>query len=107
MGAEPNEIVHQIDSHRDQLATDWRVQYDRHPWAVLGVVFGGGVLLGAWLGGGSKDGVEGAHGGGTKPAHRQLAEAVRGALITLAVNQLKNYISERVASRQEQTATEA
>jgi len=118
VGAKPDEIVHRIDRQRDRLtdnlhelenrfleATDWRVQYDRHPWAMLGAVFGGGVLLGAWLGGGSKDGApEAAHGEGTKRAHSQLAEAIRGALITLAVNQLKNYISER-AAQQDHTAS--
>jgi hypothetical protein len=120
VGAQPDEIVDRIDRQRNRLtdnlreletrfqdATDWRIQYERHPWAMLGIVFGGGLLLGAWLGGGSRDGAEGAHSGGTKPAHKQIAEAVRGALITLAVNQLKNYIAERAASQQEHTATEA
>ena len=31
---------------------DWRVQFERHPLAVLGAAFGGGLLLAATLGGG-------------------------------------------------------
>jgi hypothetical protein len=32
-------------------ATNWRVQFERHPMALLGVAFAGGLLLSAGLGG--------------------------------------------------------
>ena len=112
MGAKPDEIVERIDRQRDRLGenlqeletrfrdvTDWRVQYSRHPWTMLGIAFGGGLLLGAWLGGSSSDGA-GEESHSSKPAHRQLAEAIRGALITLAVNKLKDYVSAQLPSAQ-------
>lgn len=115
MGTKPDEIVDRIDRQRDRLgenlqeletrfrdATDWRVQYQRHPWVMLGAVFGGGLLLGAWLGGGSSDGGSEASHSGTKPAHKQLVEAIRGAIITLAVNKLKDYVSAQMPSPQQE-----
>lgn len=120
MGTKPDEIVTRIDRQRDKLgenlhelesrlrdATDWRVQYKRHPWIILGVVFGGGLLLGSWLGGSRGGSSSGAgesrvRGDGTKPAHKQLSEALRGAVITLAVNKLKDYVSSQIPTGQQQ-----
>ena len=112
MGTKPDEIVERIDRQRDRLgenlqeletrfrdATDWRVQYSRHPWAMLGIAFGGGLLVGAWLGTSSGNGAGEESQGRSKPANRQLAEAIRGALITLAVNKLKDYLTARIPSQ--------
>ncbi len=35
--------------YRVKTVTDWRWQYRRHPWAVLGAAFGGAMLLGFLL----------------------------------------------------------
>jgi hypothetical protein len=37
--------------HRVKDATNWRVQFERRPWAFVGAAFGGGLLLSAVLGG--------------------------------------------------------
>ena len=59
MGEKPEEIRREIELARSRLDqdlnrleyefkrnTDWRVQFELHPWAFLGAAFGGGVLLG-------------------------------------------------------------
>jgi len=102
VGTKADEIVSQIDRQRDRLGenlhelesrmrdmADWRVQYERHPWALLGVAFVGGMLFGAWTrgnGGGFSDG------GSQHSAKKQILEGLRGALITLAVNKLRGYV---------------
>lgn len=61
MGEEPDEIREQIEQARSRLGqdlnelgyqvrqtTDWHVQFSRHPWAFLGVAFGGALAVG-WL----------------------------------------------------------
>ena len=35
--------------NRVRDATDWRVQFDRHPWLGLGLAMGSGLLLSAIL----------------------------------------------------------
>lgn len=40
--------------HRIKQTTDWRTQFDRHPMAAVGLALGGGLLLGAMVGGGSR-----------------------------------------------------
>ncbi len=116
MGTKSDEIVNQIDKQRDRLgqnlhelesrfrdATDWHVQYERHPWALLGVAFVGGMLFGAWTRSGSGKVVY-AGGNGSHSASNQVMEALRGALITLAVNKLKDYVSTATGSQQEHPA---
>src|SRR5579884_2555549 len=113
MGTQPDEIVSRIDRQRDRLgenlqeletrlrdATDWRVQYKRHPWIMLGAVFGGGMLLARVLlgGGGSSSNGSGSSG---KPAGTQISEALRGAIITLAVNKLRDYVSAQMPAPQQ------
>jgi hypothetical protein len=113
VGAKPDEIVSRIDRQRDQLgenlqeletrlrdATNWRVQYRKHPWVMIGIATCAGFLLGSWVrgGGGSQH-----HQPGEKPAKRQIAEAIRGAVITLAVNKLKEYLSAQLPSPQTQS----
>jgi hypothetical protein len=59
VGQRSDEIKRHIDNQREQLgenlerleervrsSTDWRTQYSRHPFAALGIAFGGGLLLG-------------------------------------------------------------
>ena len=59
-----NQIENQIEKTRDDLhanlheledkvnqITDWRYHFQNHPMALVGVAFGGGVLLATILGG--------------------------------------------------------
>jgi hypothetical protein len=59
VGQRSDEIKKHIENQREQLgenlekleervrnSTDWRTQYNRHPWAAVGLAFGGGLLLG-------------------------------------------------------------
>lgn len=67
MDESPGQIEEHIRSTRRELgsnlqeledrvkdATDWRVQFGRHPGVFLGAAFGGGILLSAALGGGRR-----------------------------------------------------
>jgi hypothetical protein len=58
VGQKSDEIKRHIENQRDQLgenlerleervrnSTDWRTQYNNHPFAALGIAFGGGLLL--------------------------------------------------------------
>jgi len=64
MDEKPDQILNHIEQQRDQLgrnldelenrvrrSTDWRTYYERNPMMTLGAALGGGVLLGAALGG--------------------------------------------------------
>jgi ElaB/YqjD/DUF883 family membrane-anchored ribosome-binding protein len=61
MGETPDEIKRGIEQTRERIssnlnqlehrvkgALDWRTQFDRRPWAFVGVAFGAAFLLG-WL----------------------------------------------------------
>jgi len=69
MDEKPDQIIGHIEAQRDQLgrnlnelehkvrrSTDWRTYYDRNPMLILGAALGGGVLLGATVGGSDKGG---------------------------------------------------
>jgi hypothetical protein len=58
MGERSDEIVHEIDQkraelgsnlrdleHRVKSAVDWRSQFSQHPITMIGIAFGGGILL--------------------------------------------------------------
>ena len=64
MGERANEIERDIEQTRTVLAgnlheleykvkdaTDWRKQFEKRPFAILGIAFGGGVLLSMMIGG--------------------------------------------------------
>lgn len=66
MGQTSNDIMQHIESERTRLgqnlndledrvktATDWRHQFEQHPAILLGVAFGGGLLLSLTLFGGN------------------------------------------------------
>jgi len=109
VGTKSDEIVNQIDRQRDRLGqnlqelesrmrdvADWRAQYEKHPWAILGIAFVGGVVFGAWTrGNGGGSSVNGAQ---HHTAKSQILEGLRGALITLAVNKLKDYVAATIPS---------
>ena len=62
MGERTEQIKHDIEQARSRLGqnlneleyrvkttTDWRVQFERHPWAFVGVAFGTAFVLGLIL----------------------------------------------------------
>ena len=64
MAQTPDEIKSEIEQARSRLGqdlnelqyrvrrtTDWRSQFDRHPWAFLGAAFGGAMALAMMIGG--------------------------------------------------------
>ncbi|HYZ85952.1 MAG TPA: DUF3618 domain-containing protein, partial [Bryobacteraceae bacterium] len=70
MDQNSDQIVEQIDRQREELGrdldelgsrvrrtTDWKAQFDRHPYMFLGAAFGGGLLLSSMVSGGSKTSV--------------------------------------------------
>ena len=63
MGEKPDQIERHIYEKRNELgeninelqqkvktAVDWRTQFDRHPLAMVGIAFGGGLLLSMLIG---------------------------------------------------------
>lgn len=63
MGETPDQIERHISEERSELgenihelqrkvktAMDWRAQFDQRPWVLMGVAFGGGLLLSLLLG---------------------------------------------------------
>jgi len=69
MDEKPDQIIGHIEAQRSELgrnlnelenkvrrSTDWRTYYDRNPMLILGAALGGGVLLGATIGGTDKGG---------------------------------------------------
>jgi len=67
MGETTDQIENHIEHKRGDLAaniqelefkvksaTDWRLQFQKHPMTLIGAAFGGGVLLAALMGGGRK-----------------------------------------------------
>ncbi len=64
MDEKPDQIIEHIEARRDELGrnlseleskvrrtTDWRTYYDRNPMLIMGAALGGGLLLGAMIGG--------------------------------------------------------
>lgn len=67
MGETPDDIRHDVERARARLGEDlnqleysvktemdWRVQFDRHPWAFLGAAFGAAALIGLAISGGPR-----------------------------------------------------
>jgi len=68
MGEKSDEIINHIETQRDQLGrnleeletrvkrtTDWKAHFDENPTMMLGIALGGGLLLGALVGGKSSE----------------------------------------------------
>lgn len=67
MGETADDIKRQVENARARLGRnlneleyhvkaefDWRVQFDRHPWAFIGAAFSAAMLLGLLVTGGSR-----------------------------------------------------
>jgi hypothetical protein len=126
MGERSNQITRQIEETRDELGsnlqeletkvkdvTDWRRQFQKSPLTMMGIAFGGGILLSRVLGGSSRhsrryrsrdfeDGHErSAHRetGGARHEMNKAADTwdnIKGALIGIAANKAQDFLRSAV-----------
>ncbi|HXM97805.1 MAG TPA: DUF3618 domain-containing protein [Candidatus Dormibacteraeota bacterium] len=139
MGNQSDEIERHIEAQRSELgenlgelkdkvknAVDWRAQFEERPLAMMGLAFGGGVLLSALLpsfhrsNGRSNGTLRRAEEGGVgyvagerrtelmKPKSEawkkasQTLDGVKGALFAVAATKVTNYLEELVPGFTEQ-----
>ena len=121
MGQTTNQIEAYIENKREDLGSnlqglaqkvnsvaDWKQHFRTHPMAMLGVAFGGGILLAAMLGG-RKNRSGGRsfsrHAPGSEPhagighqKHQALEtwDNIKGALIGVAATRVKDFVGEVV-----------
>jgi hypothetical protein len=122
MGQAASEVRQEIEEQRDELGenlqrleskvkqtTDWRAQFDERPMLLMGVAFGGGLLLSSLAGGGGKDpgqpeprrsnDHEPQHTSRPSPERNELSETIdniRGALMGLAARELRSFMATAV-----------
>src|SRR5579871_360192 len=107
LGSNLQELEHKVKS-----ATDWRQQFQKNPLTMLGVAFGGGVLISTVMGGGhhrrsygpreatgyETTGYERGRAGTGKAVNAQIKRAsatwdtIKGALIGVAAGQVQNFL---------------
>ena len=117
----PDQIAEHIRSTRSELtdnlrelehkvkdATNWRVQFERHPVAFLGAAFVGGILLSASLGGRRRAGTydrERWSGSQAAPsratwhensAATEIWNKIKGGLVAAAGSQISNILGELI-----------
>jgi len=123
MGETANQIRREIEEQREDLGenlqqlehkvkrtADWRAQFDERPLTMIGVAFGGGLLLSSLAGGGKgKDHQDGhrsseammAH-SSTRPSETRSPERnemtetidnIRGALLGLAAREIRSFMA--------------
>jgi dienelactone hydrolase len=114
-----NQIEHYIDHKREELgsnlhelehkisaATDWRHHFQKNPMTLIGVAFGGGVILASLLGGPQRRG-SAPTGARTTPnptrAHAlDTWDHIKSALIGVAAARFTEYVDEVVPGFREQ-----
>ena len=123
------QTTHQIETHiedtRDKLGsnlhelerrvksvTDWKQHFKTNPMTMLGVAFGGGILLATMLGGRKNRLVERRlsshatepHAGTDHQKHKALEtwDNIKGALIGVAATRFKDLVGEVVPGFHEQ-----
>jgi hypothetical protein len=125
MGETTDQIAAYIDDTRDDLgsnlreleqkvksATDWKEQFQKSPLTMVGVAFGGGMLLASMVGGKSRRrqgasriaaGPE-AHGGTDHQKYKALEtwDNIKGALIGVAATRFKDFVADVIPGFQEQ-----
>ncbi len=90
--------------HKVKTATDWRHHYRKNPLPILGLAFGGGVLLSAMVGGRKKLRPLPPDGPTRSPRSkaREIADDVKGALIGVAATQVMDYVGQLIPGFREQ-----
>ena len=108
LGANLNELEHKV---RD--VTDWRKQVQKSPLTMIGIAFGGGVLLSRVLGGSPRgrrhyrpgearangEASSSADAAGTNYGHNKAADTwdnIKGALIGVATGKVQDFLRDAV-----------
>jgi len=121
MGSTTNQITSHIENTREDLGsnireledkvksvTDWRRQFDKNPMTMIGVAFGGGILLGAMMHGRKHNRYSSRRlSGGMSMGYdrdskmRQTWGGIKGALLGVATTRVKDFIGDLVPGFQE------
>ena len=124
MGETSNEIKQQIDHKRDALgenldqiqrkvkdAADWRIQVQKRPFTMIGVAFGGGLLLAQMIGNGNQrrrsylrtsNGHEDDRQTASPATHIQMKKAadtwdkIKGALVGVGATKFREFLGDVV-----------
>jgi hypothetical protein len=109
LGSNLHELEQKVKS-----VTDWKQHFQTNPMTMLGVAFGGGILLATMLGGGRKnrrgEGFS-SHATGSAPhagtdhqKHKALEtwDSIKGALIGVLAMRFKDFVGEIVPGFHEQ-----
>ena len=124
MGETTNQIESYIETKREDLGsnlaelenkvksiTDWREQFRSNPMTMVGVAFGGGILLASMLGGKSRhrssrniSDTAVPHSGMDRQTNKALEtwDNIKGALIGVAATRFKGFVEELVPGFHEQ-----
>jgi hypothetical protein len=109
LGANLQELEQKVKS-----VTDWKQHFQTNPMTLLGVAFGGGILLATMLGGRKSSrrersfarlqSVSEPHAGTDGQKHKALEtwDNIKGALIGVAATRFKDFVGEVVPGFQEQ-----
>ena len=107
LGANLQELEHKVKN-----VTDWRQQFRNHPLTMVGVAFGGGVMLAAMLGGskhrrGRQNAIAatGAETNRTSYAPHKAIETfdtMKDALIGVAATKVKNFVGDIIPGFQDE-----
>ncbi len=127
MGETPDQIERHIYEKRSELgenihelqqkvktAVDWRAQFDQRPWVLMGVAFGGGLLLSLLFGGRGGSSRSLSRDPWKREAYRTgnvqqrddktnaIWENIRGAALAVAGSRLGNVLEGVLPAFQEQ-----
>jgi hypothetical protein len=125
MGETTSQIESYIENKREDLGsnlaeleskvksiTDWREQFRSNPMTMVGVAFGGGVLLASMLGGKSRhrsssrqiSDTPAPHAGTDRQTNMALEtwDNIKGALIGVAATRFKDFVGEVIPGFHEQ-----
>ena len=100
LGSNLQELEHKVKS-----VTDWKQHFQTSPMTMLGVAFGGGILLATMLGGKKRkrDSDSAPHEGTDHQKGKALEtwDNIKGALIGVAATKFKDFVGEVVPGFQE------
>jgi hypothetical protein len=119
MGEKAERIERHIEQQRSEVrdnmlelkqkvrrSVDWRAQVDERPLAMVGLAFGAGFLVSAFLGGRSQPDFNRMSSADYRPSgepsHSGTLEILKGAVIGLASAKLKDFVEELLPGFQEE-----
>jgi hypothetical protein len=122
MGETTNQIEAHIERTRDNLganiheleqkvksATDWKYHFQNNPMTMMGVAFGGGVLLATMIGGkrrrsSAPEQASNFPAGSGRRTHlaMEVWDNIKGALIGVAATRFKDFVDEIVPGFKDQ-----